>query len=309
MTTPSKAANRPGGEWLLAGHPVARIGYGAMQLVERPGLPPVDADDAIALLHRVVELGITHIDTAEFYGHGTANDLIRRAFGDSDEVVIVSKVGANRVDAPVPLVAAQKPQELRASIEANLRSLGRDRIAVVNLRRADAQPGIIATGDQVVDLDDQLAELAALRDEGLIGAFGLSNVSLEQLQQALPAGIACVQNSYSLVERSGERMLDLCRANDIAWAPFFPLGSAFPGRPKVVEQPAVLAAAQQLGVTPSQVGLAWMLQHAPNTLLIAGTSSIAHLEQNAAIGDITLSDDLMAQLDAVSADGKQTSIG
>ncbi|MCU1479578.1 MAG: aldo/keto reductase [Subtercola sp.] len=301
MTTPAEVVTRPGGEWLLAGHPVARIGYGAMQLAERPGRPPVDADDAIALLHRALELGVTHIDTAEFYGHGTANELIRRAFGDTDEVVIVSKVGADRVDAPVRLVAAQKPNELRASVEANLKSLGRERIAVVNLRRADAQPGIIASGDQIVNLDDQLAELSALRDEGLIGAFGLSNVSLEQLQQALPSGLACVQNSYSLVERSGERMLDLCRANDIAWAPFFPLGSAFPGRPKVVEQPAVIEAARQLGVTPSQVGLAWLLQHGPNMLLIAGTSSIAHLEQNVAVGDIKLSDEIMVALDAVSA--------
>ena len=289
----------PGGEVLLAGRPVARVGYGVMQLAERPGRAPLPADEAIALLRAAVELGVNHFDTAQFYGAGLANDLIRRALAPyADDIVLVSKVGADNVDAPVPLKPAQKPRELRASVEDNLASLGVDQLPVVNLRRLDIKPGILATGDQVVDLDDQLAELVALRDEGKIGAVGLSNVRLDQLQQALPVGIACVQNAYSLIERSGEPVLDLCAGEGIAWVPYCPLGSAFPAWPKVTDQPAVIEAARLLGVTPSQAGLAWLLQHAPNILLIAGTSSIAHLRENVAAGEIGLPAEMIAQLDA-----------
>ena len=289
----------PGGEVLLAGRPVARVGYGAMQLAERPGRAPLPAGEAIALLRAAVELGVNHFDTAQFYGAGLANDLIRRAFAPyAGDIVLVSKVGADRVDALSPLKPAQQPRELRASVEDNLASLGVDQLAVVNLRRLDIQPGLLATGDQVVDLDDQLAELVALRAEGKIGAIGLSNVRLDQLRRALPVGIACVQNAYSLVERSAEPMLDLCAADGIAWVPFFPLGSAFPGRPKVTDQPAVIEAARALGATPSQVGLAWLRQHAPNVLLISGTSSIDHLRENVAAGELDLPADLIAHLEA-----------
>jgi pyridoxine 4-dehydrogenase len=289
----------PGGEALLAGRPVARVGYGAMQLAERPGRAPLPPDEAIALLRAAVELGVNHFDTAQFYGAGLANDLIRRALAPyAGDIVLVSKVGADHVDAPFPLKPAQRPHELRASVEDNLASLGVDQLAVVNLRRLDIQPGLLATGDQVVDLDDQLAELVALREEGKIGAIGLSNVRLDQLRQALPVGVACVQNAYSLVERSGEPMLDLCAAEGIAWVPFFPLGSAFPGRPKVTDQPAVVEAARALGATPSQVGLAWLRQHAPNVLLICGTSSLDHLRENVAAGELDLPADLIAHLEA-----------
>jgi len=289
----------PGGEALLAGRPVARVGYGAMQLAERPGRAPLPVDEAIALLRAAVELGVNHFDTAQFYGAGLANDLIRRALAPyANDIVLVSKVGADHIDAPFPLKPAQQPRELRASVEDNLASLGVDQLAVVNLRRLDIQPGLLATGDQVVDLDDQLAELMDLREEGKIGAIGLSNVRLDQLRRALPVGIACVQNAYSLVERSGEPMLDLCAADGIAWVPFFPLGSAFPGRPKVTDQPAVMAAARALGATPSQVGLAWLRQHAPNVLLICGTSSIDHLRENVAAGELDLPADMIAHLEA-----------
>jgi pyridoxine 4-dehydrogenase len=289
----------PGGEALLAGRPVARVGFGAMQLAERPGRAPLPPGEAIALLRAAAELGVNHFDTAQFYGAGLANDLIRRALAPyPGDVVLVSKVGADHVDAPFPLKPAQQPHELRASVEDNLASLGVDRLAVVNLRRLDIQPGLVATGDQIVDLDDQLAELVALREEGKIGAIGLSNVRLDQLQRALPAGIACVQNAYSLVERSGEPMLDLCAQEGIAWVPFFPLGSAFPGRPKVTDQPAVIEAARALGATPSQVGLAWLRQHAPNVLLISGTSSLDHLRENIAAGELDLPADMIAHLEA-----------
>jgi pyridoxine 4-dehydrogenase len=289
----------PGGEALLAGRPVARVGFGAMQLAERPGRAPLPPGEAIALLRAAAELGVNHFDTAQFYGAGLANDLIRRALAPyPGDVVLVSKVGADHVEAPFPLKPAQQPHELRASVEDNLASLGVDRLTVVNLRRLDIQPGLLATGDQVVDLDDQLAELVALREEGKIGAIGLSNVRLDQLRQALPAGIACVQNAYSLVERSGEPVLDLCAQEGIAWVPFFPLGSAFPGRPKVTDQPAVMAAARALGATPSQVGLAWLRQHAPNVLLISGTSSLDHLRENVAAGELDLPADMIAHLEA-----------
>ncbi|MER6528028.1 aldo/keto reductase [Streptomyces sp. NPDC001508] len=292
-------APRPGGPGPLAGRTVARIGYGAMQLERLHG----DRKAGIALLRRAVELGVDHIDTAQFYGNGFVNDLIREAIRPQDEVVVVSKVGADPdPNGPLPLRPAQRPEQLRASVEANLTALGVDRIPVVNLRRLDAGPGLRAEGDQAVDPDDQLAVLTGLRDEGKIGAIGLSGVTYDVLRRALPAGIVCVQNAYSLVSRVDEDMLRLCAAEGIAWVPFFPLGGAFPGMPKVTDEPAVRAAAQSLGRTPSQVGLAWLLRHAENVLLIPGTADTGHLEENIAAGTVRL-DDLddatLAALDAV----------
>jgi aryl-alcohol dehydrogenase-like predicted oxidoreductase len=176
---------------------------------------------------------------------------------------------------------------------------------VVNLRRTDAGPGVRASGDQIVDLDDQLATMIAMRDEGKIGAIGLSGVSLDVLRQALPAGIACVQNAYSLVARDDEDVLKLCIAEDIAWVPFFPLGGDFPGMPKVADEPAVRAAAAKLAVTTSQVGLAWLLHHAPNVLLIPGTASTGHLETNVAAGTVAFDDATLAALDAVPSRSSQ----
>ena len=160
-----------------------------------------------------------------------------------------------------------------------------------------------AEGDQVVDLDDQLAEMIALRDEGKIGGIGVSSVPLAILQRALPAGIACVQNSYSLMDRSQEEMLDVCTAENIAWVPYFPLGSAFPGFPKASDNAVVIDIAGEVGATPAQVGLAWLLAHTPTTLLIPGTRSIAHLEENLGAGDVTLDAEAIARLDAVTAPG------
>jgi pyridoxine 4-dehydrogenase len=283
----------------LGTHTVARVGYGAMQLFE-PSL-----DDAVAVLRRAIELGVNHIDTASFYGPGEVNRRIHAALAPyADDLVIVSKVGARYTgDEPIPLATAQKPAELRAAVEEDLSQLGLEQIPVVNLRRMDLGPGVQAEGDQVVDLDDQLAEMIALRDEGKIGGIGVSSITLEILQRALPAGIACVQNSYSLMDRSQEAMLDLCTAEKIAWVPYFPLGSAFPGFPKASNNPMVIEIAGELGVTPSQVGLAWLLAHAPTTLLIPGTKSVAHLEENIGVGDITLSADALARLDAITAPG------
>lgn len=297
---------RPGGPGLLAGRTVSRIGYGAMQLERLRG----NRSAAIALLRRVVELGIDHVDTAQFYGDGLVNGLIREALGPADGVLIVSKVGADPDSAgPLPLRPAQRPEELRASVEDNLRSLGVDQIPVVNLRRLDAGPGLRARGDQAVDIDDQLAVMTAMRDEGKIGAIGLSSVTLEGLRRAIPAGIVCVQNAYSLVARGDEDMLALCVAEGLAWVPYFPLGSAFPGVPKVTDEPAVHAAAQSLRSTPSQIGLAWLLRHAPNVLLIPGTADTHHLEANVAAGTITIDDATLATLDAVPPRSVEVPLG
>ena len=293
----TSGASRPGGPGLLGGHPVSRIGYGAMQLERLHA----DRDAALALLRRAVELGVDHIDTAQFYGDGLVNGLIREALRAEDHVTVVTKVGATpNPSGPLPLRPAQRPDELRASVEDNLTSLGVDQLAVVNLRRLDSGPGLRAEAEQVVDLDDQLAAMTAMRAEGKIAAIGLSGVTLDALQRALPAGIACVQNAYSLVDRDDEDMLNLCFAKGIAWVPFFPLGSAFPNMPKVTDQPTVRAAALALGCTPSQVGLAWLLHRAPNLLLIPGTTNTEHLEANLAAGTITLDDATLATLPSES---------
>jgi aryl-alcohol dehydrogenase-like predicted oxidoreductase len=287
---------RPGGPGLLGDRTVSRVGYGAMQLRRLHN----DRGAAIALLRRAAELGADHIDTAYFYGDGVVNELIGEAFGPGDGITVVSKVGAEPdPGARMPLRLAQRPEQLRASVEDNLRSLGTEQVPVVNLRRTDSGPGLRATGDQVVELDDQLAVMTALRDEGKIGAIGLSSVSLDVLRRAVPAGIACVQNAYSLVARDDENILDLCAAEGIAWVPYFPLGGAYPGVPKVTDEPAIRAAASALGRTPSQVGLAWLLQHSPGALLIPGTADPRHLEANIAAASITFDDATLKELDAV----------
>jgi len=280
---------------MLAGRPVARIGYGAMQL-PGPGVlgPPRDRAAALALLRRAVELGVNHIDTAQYYGPDVANELIHAALHPyPEDLVLVTKVGAER-DRQGRWISAQRPHELRAGVEANLRSLEVERIDVVNLRLAgDGAPG--------VDLDSQLAEMIALRAEGKIGGIGISSVSVGQLRQALPAGIACVQNAYNLLDRADEPLLELCSENDIAWVPYFPLGSAFAGAAKVTEHPAVLAAAAAQGATPAQVCLAWLLGHDPHILLIPGTTSLKHLNENVATADVRLDADTTAHLDRLAA--------
>ena len=288
----------PGGTAWLAGRQVARIGFGAMQL---PGPhvsgPPRDRDTALAVLRRAVELGVNHIDTAQYYGPDVANELIHSALHPyPDDLALVSKVGAER-DGQGGWTPAQRPEQLRAGVEANLRSLAVEQLTVVNLRLLDADQ---AAG-QGVDLDSQMAEMVALRDEGKIGGIGISNVTIDQLRQALPAGIACVQNAYSLLDRSGEPLLDQCREHNMAWVPYFPLGSAFPGVPKVTQHPAVVAAATSLGATPAQVGLAWLLAHDSHVLVIPGTSSLDHLSENVATAQVHLGADTVAVLDGLVA--------
>ena len=285
----------PGGTARLAGRVVARIGFGAMQLERRD----TDRNLALAVLRQAVEAGVNHIDTAQFYGD--CNALIRAALAPyPDDLVLVSKVGAE-LDARGKLVPAQRPEQLRAQVEANLAALGAARIDVVNLRRLDAAPGIVAEGDQLVDLDDQLAELVALREAGTIGGIGLSNVSAEQLDRAAPAGIACVQNLYSVIDRTAEPALDRCRELGAAWVPFFPLGSAFANRARVTDDPTVTTIAAEIGATAAQVGLAWLLSQYAGTLLIPGTSDPAHLAENIAAGAVRLPAASVAALDQLAA--------
>lgn len=300
MTDSTSVRPSLGGTFDLAGRPVARVGYGSMQL-ERLAADP---DAAASVLQHALDAGVNHVDTADFYGPGFVNDVIRGVVGKRDDVFVATKIGAERnPEGPLPLRLAQRPEQLRASIQNNLLTLSRDRLDLIYLRRAEVGPGLRAEGDQDVPLDDQLAVLLELRDVGDIGAIGVSAVTTETFRRALPAGLAAVQNAYSLVDREFEEMLNLTVDEGIAWVPYFPLGSAFPGHAKVVEQPAVIAAAQRLGATPSQVGLAWLLQRTPNTLLIPGTGSVEHLDENNAAGDLVLDAATIAELDDLEVVG------
>ncbi|MGW7534671.1 aldo/keto reductase [Amycolatopsis sp. NPDC054798] len=285
------AATSPGGTAKLAGHEVARIGYGVMQL----GRPGTNRADQVELLRSAAKAGVNHLDTAQFYSDGRCNELIREAFSPyPDDLVVVTKVGAEEGSQGLRL--AQQPAQLREQVEANLATLGVDQLDVVNLRRADAGPGLIAEGDQIVDIDDQLAELISLRDAGKIGSLGLSNVSADQLRHALGAGIVCVQNSYNVLYRATEPVLELCRELGIAWVPYFPLGSAFEQGQDVRGNPVVTGIAAELGCTPAQVALAWLLQRYDDTLLIAGTATRAHLAENLAAGQVQLPAEAVAAL-------------
>ncbi len=302
MLQDTRTVPPPGGVYRLGAHEVARVGYGAMQL--RRGAS--DPAAALAVLERAIERGVDHLDTAQFYGDGFVNGLIRQVLRPGRKVIVATKVGADAdPQAKIPIRLAQRPEQLRASVEDNLASLGVEHIALVYLRRADVGPGLTAEGDQVVDIDDQMAAMIAMREEGKIGAIGLSAVDLDRFNRARPAGVACVQNAYNLADRRFEDMLGLCLAHGIAWAPFFPLGggagSAAPLGPRVIELPQVTALAQQIGATPTQVGLAWLLHHAANTLLISGTASLTHLEENLGAASVRLDDAAMAKLDALGA--------
>jgi aryl-alcohol dehydrogenase-like predicted oxidoreductase len=246
----------------------------------------------VALLRRAVEAGVNHIDTAQYYGPVVASELIHEAlYPYPDDLVIVSKVGAKRNDAGAWL-PAQTPAELRAGVEANLATLDIEQIGAVNLRRMGAGEGV----DQVA-LDDQLAEMVALRDEGKIGGIGISNASVDEVETAIAsAQITCVQNPYSLLAQDDGGVLDRCVEAGIAFVPFFPLGSAFPGMPKVTKDARVIDVAQRSGWTPAQVGLAWLLARADNILLIPGTSSLAHLEENLGVRDVVFSEADLAEL-------------
>jgi pyridoxine 4-dehydrogenase len=269
---------------------VHRIGFGAMQL-PGPGVfgPPRDHDEAVAVVRRAVELGVDHIDTAQYYGPVVANQLLREALHPyPDNLVLVSKVGAVRDDKG-GWRPAQAPEQLRAGVLENLHTLGVDRLDAVNLRL-----GLEPSG---VTFDEQLDAMIAMRDEGLIGGVGLSNVTLDQFEHALTrTAVVCAQNAMNVADRGSAPILRACREHDIAFVPFFPLGSAFGATNPVLTDPDVQSIAKRLGATPAQVALAWLLAQAPNVLVIAGTRSPAHLAENLAAGSVHLDDEALAVL-------------
>ena len=259
-----------------------------------PGVwgPPRDHDQAVAVVRRAVELGVDHIDTAQFYGPDVANELLREALRPfPDNLALVSKVGARR-DENKAWLPADRPEELRSDIEENLRTLGVKQLAVVNLRLPDAGH------ETAVSFDDQLGAMVQAREDGLIAGVGLSNVSREQLLHALDTTpIACVQNPLNVVDRASLPVLQECAARGIAFVPFFPLGSAFDPDKPVLSHPGVTSTAQRLRVTASQVALAWLLALSPTILLIPGTASLAHLEENLRAGEIELDAEALTALD------------
>jgi aryl-alcohol dehydrogenase-like predicted oxidoreductase len=277
------------------------MGFGAMQLAG-PGVlgPPKDPDAARAVLRRAVELGVDHIDTAQYYGPDVVNELIAETLHPYPEhLQLVSKVGARR-NAAGDWPPAQRPAQLREDVLSNLRALRVERIAAVNLRLMP--PG---QGPQVA-LEDQLGALEDLRREGAIGGVGISNVDVGRLRQALSiVQLVEVQNAYSILDRADEALLDLAREHDVPFVPFFPLGSAFSGGPAALAaDPALAEVAARHDATASQIALAWLLQRYDRMLLIPGTSSVAHLEENLAAADLELSDEDLTRLEDVHPIGR-----
>jgi aryl-alcohol dehydrogenase-like predicted oxidoreductase len=271
---------------------VARVGYGAMQLTG-PGVfgPPDNRDEAMTVLRTAVDAGVNHIDTAEYYGPTVVNTLIHDALHPYPrDLVIVSKVGARR-DETGGVLRYDEPDELRRGIEDNLRTLRVDQLAAVNLRLMD-----FAVPD--ARFDGQLAAMVKARDEGLIAGIGLSNISLAHLQRALAVTeIVCVQNSFSLVDRSSGPVLQACIQRGIAFVPYVPLGWPRQRRGVIFDNPTVRRLAQRYGATPAQIALAWLAALSRNVLLIPGTASVHHLQENIAVDHIDLDDDAMNQLD------------
>jgi pyridoxine 4-dehydrogenase len=294
MTTPSP---RPGGVFQLGDHTVGRVGFGAMQLAG-PNVfgPPADRAEAIAVLRTAVELGVNHIDTADFYGPYITNEIIREALAPyPDDLCIVTKVGAVRDDSGA-WVLARTPADLRQQVHDNLKHLGVDAIDIVNLRIGGGDDGHSA---EEGSLEEQFTELAALQAEGLIKHLGLSVVNAEQLAEAESiAPVVCVQNFYNVAGRHDQPMLDLTARHSIAYVPFFPLGGFSP-----LQSDELNAVAARLGATPMQVALAWLLQRSPNLLLIPGTSSVAHLRENVASADLELDAETLAELDVIGSQG------
>jgi pyridoxine 4-dehydrogenase len=270
---------------------VWRVGYGAMQLAG-DGVygPPRDRDEAIAVLRAAVDAGVDHIDTAQYYGPGVVNELIREALHPyPDGLALVSKVAARRDDNGAVL-PYDDPDQLLSGIHDNLTTLGVEQLTAVNLRVIDKA----APGARFVD---QLGALVAARDEGLIGGVGISNVTLDHLTRALEVTeIVCVQNFFNLAARDSLPILEECRAREIAFVPFCPLGFPRAQRESILTNPVVTAVAADHDATVAQVALAWLLASAPNVLLIPGTRTRDHLAENLAVGGLSLSDHEIALL-------------
>jgi aryl-alcohol dehydrogenase-like predicted oxidoreductase len=278
------------GQFPLGDRPVHRIGYGAMQLAG-PGVmgPPKDRDEAVAVLRRAVELGVDHIDTSDYYGPYVVNEIIREALHPYPEhLTLVTKVGARRTpDGHWP--EALSADELRQAVHDNLDRLGIDAIDAVNLRL----PGFAEPEER--SLAEPFETLAALQQEGLVRHLGVSNVTPGMLAEARAiAPVACVQNHYNLVHRNDDPLIDALAREGIAYVPFFPLGGFTP-----LQSAALDTVARRLEATPMQVALAWLLARSPNVLLIPGTSSVAHLEENLAASTLVLGPRELAELDEI----------
>jgi aryl-alcohol dehydrogenase-like predicted oxidoreductase len=281
----------PGGTFTLAGDlTVTRMGYGAMQLAGPHVFgPPADRDAAVAVLREAVALGITHIDTSDYYGPYVTNEIIREALHPYPEGLhIVTKVGARR-DAEGGWPPALEPDDLRRAVHENLERLGLEAMDVVNLRVGGSQrpePGSLA---------EPFTALAELQREGLIRHLGVSTVNAEQIAEAQAiAPVVCVQNFYNLANREDDALIDDLAAQGIAYVPYFPLGGFTP-----LQSGTLNAVAERRGASPMAIALAWLLQRSPNILLIPGTSSVAHLRENVAAAGLTLSEEDLAELELV----------
>ncbi len=280
------------GTYTLGDFTVNRMGYGAMQLAG-PGVfgPPKDRDGAISVLRAVIEAGVNHIDTSDFYGPHITNQLIHEALHPyQDDLVIVTKISARRGDDG-SWIPAMAPEELTRAVHDNLRNLGLDVLDVVNFRSMHGLHGP-AEGS----IEEQLSVLAELQHQGLIRHIGLSNVTPSQIAEGRRiCDIVCVQNQYNLAHRADDALVDGLAADGIAYVPFFPLGGFSPLQSETLSQ-----VAKRLDTTPMQVALAWLLQRSPNILLIPGTSSCDHLAQNLAAAELILPADAIAELDGIA---------
>ncbi len=283
----------PGGTWNLGDCAVTRFGYGAMQLAG-PGVmgPPADRDGALAVLRAAVDAGITHFDTSDAYGPRVTNELIRQALHPyPSSLFIATKVGAVR-DAHGGWPPARRPQDLRRQVQENLDALGVDVLDLVNMRMGDA------TGIQPDSIVEPFEALAELQREGLIRHLGVSNVTDEQLADARSiAPVVCVQNMYNVAHRHDDALVDRLAGDGIAYVPFFPLGGFSP-----LQSRALTTVATRRGSTPLSVALAWLLQRSPNILLIAGTSSVAHLRENIAGATLLLTEEDLRELNGIGGE-------
>ena len=282
----------PGGTFTMGQDlTVTRTGYGAMQLAG-PNVfgPPADRDAAIAVLREVVKLGITHIDTSDYYGPYVTNQIIKEALHPYPEGLhIVTKVGARR-DAQGGVSAAMASDELRQAVHDNLEHLGLDALDVVNLRNMNFE------GSELRSIAEPFTALAELQREGLIKHLGLSTVSGEQIQEAQSiAPVVCVQNLYNIANRGDDELIDSLAAQGIAYVPYFPLGGFSP-----LQSATLASVAERLGATQMALALAWLLQRSENVLLISGTSSVAHLRENVAGAGLRIPEAELAELDTVA---------
>lgn len=280
------------GSYTLGTRAVNRLGYGAMQLAG-PGVfgPPKDKAAALAVLREAVAAGVNHIDTSDFYGPHVTNQLIREALHPyRDDLTLVTKIGARR-GTDASWLPAFSAQELTQAVHDNLRNLQLDVLDVVNLRIMFS-----AHGPAEGSIEEPLTTLVELQRQGLVRHIGLSNVTATQIAQAQSiTPIVCVQNLYNIVNRSDDALIDELAEQGIAYVPFFPLGGFTP-----LQSSGLQVVADSMGATPMQVALAWLLKRSPNILLIPGTSSVAHLRENLAAGDLVLPDDALAALNALA---------